>query len=184
MFSMLLNMTIFNAVIAAAQAKAAGNAALLRAIERAATELNRAKYWAYDSTVNVLKLQSTTNPELYTVDDQHVCAATTNGHKQCKHLVARRLMQRYAEALQDSINEQKGRTVTEPVEAPGPRKTATRVRINPDNPVKRFFDQHAVAAAQELEAVPPVKESLLEQAEQAVFVPRTIKGEKYGGIDI
>lgn len=99
MFSMLLNTAVFNAVVEMAKAKSAGNAAMLRAIERAVVEINRAKYWAYDSHTNTLKIQSTTSKKLYVVDDSHTCEATANGFKHCKHQVARRLMQRYSERL-------------------------------------------------------------------------------------
>jgi hypothetical protein len=96
---MILNTRIFNQTVETAKAKSAGNPAMLRAIDRAVYEINRSRYWAYDAQAKVLKLMSTTSKKLYTVDDAHTCEAMANGHKFCKHLVARRLMQRYTEAL-------------------------------------------------------------------------------------
>jgi hypothetical protein len=93
---MLINTKIFNQTIETAKAKSASNPAMLRAIDRAVVEINKSKYWAYDSTTNVLKLMSTTSSKLYVIDKHHTCEAKS-GH--CKHLVARRLMQRYTEAL-------------------------------------------------------------------------------------
>lgn len=93
---MLLNTKIFNATVATAKAKSANNPAMLRAIDRAVKEINRSKYWAYDSQTNVLKLMSTTSKKLYVIDDNHTCDAKS---KTCKHLTARRLMMRYTEAL-------------------------------------------------------------------------------------
>jgi hypothetical protein len=93
---MIINTKIFTATVATAQQKSITNPAMLRAIDRAVKEINRSKYWAYDSTTNVLKLKSTTSSKLYLIDDAHTCEAQS---KHCKHLVARRLMQRYAEAL-------------------------------------------------------------------------------------
>lgn len=90
---MLLNTKIFNTVVETAQAKSANNAAMLRAIDRAVYEINRSKYWSFAN--GVLRIQSTTSKKLYTVDDSHTCEAKVT----CKHKVARRLMQRYTEAL-------------------------------------------------------------------------------------
>jgi hypothetical protein len=92
---MLLNTKVFYATVEMAKLKSANNPAMLRAIDRAVNEINRSKYWAYDSTINVLKLMSTTSKKLYVIDDTHTCEAQTV----CKHKVARRLMQRYTEAL-------------------------------------------------------------------------------------
>lgn len=131
---MLLNTKIFNTVVETAKGKSANNPAMLRAIDRAVTELNRSKYWAYDAQTNVLRLQSTTSKKLYVVDDAHTCEAKTT----CKHKVARRLMQRYAEACSASAIEketkqavnwhaEKGHVAVEfprikvtPIEAPKP----------------------------------------------------------------
>lgn len=96
---MLLNTKIFNATVETARIKSANNPAMLRAIDRAVREISRSKYWAYDSTANVLKIISTSSSKLYVIDDKHTCEAIENGHKFCKHAVARRLMQRYTEAL-------------------------------------------------------------------------------------
>lgn len=93
---MIINTKIFNATVETAKAKSASNPAMLRAIDRAVNEINRSKYWAYDSQTNVLKLMSTTSKKLYVIDDNHTCDAKS---KTCKHHVARRLMQRYTEAL-------------------------------------------------------------------------------------
>lgn len=101
---MLLNTKIFNATVETAKAKSSNNPAMLRAIDRAVKEINRSKYWAFDSTTNVLKLMSTTSSKLYVVDDAHTCDAKS---KTCKHLVARRLMQRYTEALGLAVAEGK-----------------------------------------------------------------------------
>jgi len=90
---MILNSTLWNETIEAAKAKSAGNAYILRAIDRAAKEIERASYWAFDN--GVLKLKSTTSQKLYVVDDQHTCEARSI----CKHKVARRLVQRYSERL-------------------------------------------------------------------------------------
>jgi len=94
---MILNGKLFNQVVETAKAKCAGNAALLRGIDRAVVEINRSRYWAYDANTNVLRIQSTTSRKLYIVDDTHTCEATQNGHKHCKHIIARRLLQRYFE---------------------------------------------------------------------------------------
>jgi hypothetical protein len=89
MVSMLLNTAIFNQVVSDAKAKSTGNAAMLRAIDRAIYEIHRSRYWAYAD--GVLRIQSTTSRKLYVVDDAHTCEAQS---KTCKHLVARRLWQR------------------------------------------------------------------------------------------
>lgn len=94
---MIINSKIFTATIAAAKAKCAGNAALLRSIDRAVVEITKAPYWSFDG--QTLVIISTTSGERYTITDDHVCPARS---KTCKHLVARRLMQRYYEALADA----------------------------------------------------------------------------------
>lgn len=91
---MIINTKIFNQTVATAKAKCAGNAALLRSIDRAVTEIEKAKYWSFAD--GVLTIISTTSGERYVIDDTHTCPARS---KTCKHLVARRLMQRYYEAL-------------------------------------------------------------------------------------
>lgn len=90
----ILNTAIFTATVAAAKAKCAGNAALLRSIDRAVTEIEKAKYWSFAD--GILMIISTTSGERYVIGDDHTCPAQS---KTCKHLVARRLMQRYYEAL-------------------------------------------------------------------------------------
>jgi hypothetical protein len=91
---MILNTQIFNQVVAAAKAKAANSPAWLRAINRAVIEIQRARYWAFDG--ETLAIESTTSRKLYRVDAAHTCEAR-NGV--CKHRAARRLLQRYTEAL-------------------------------------------------------------------------------------
>lgn len=91
---MILNTAIFTATVQAAKAKAAGNASILRAIDRAVVEIERAKYWSFAD--GVLTIISTTSGERYVIGDDHTCHARS---KTCKHLVARRLMVRYYERL-------------------------------------------------------------------------------------
>jgi hypothetical protein len=106
---MIINTKIFTATVETAKTKSATNPAMLRAIDRAVNEINRSKYWAYDSQTNVLKLMSTTSKKLYVIDDAHTCEAQS---KTCKHHVARRLMQRYTEAL--GVTEAEGKRVVDP----------------------------------------------------------------------
>jgi hypothetical protein len=106
---MILNTQKWQETIAAAKAKAEGNAALLRAIDRAVKEIERALYWSF--VAGILRIQSTTSKKLYVVDDAHSCDATANGHKFCKHTVARRLMLRYVERLGASEATGETRTV-------------------------------------------------------------------------
>lgn len=94
---MILNTQIFTATVADAKAKCAGNAALLRAIDRAVIEIERAKYWSFAD--GVLTIISTTSGERYVIGDDHTCPARS---KACKHLVARRLMVRYFGALAEA----------------------------------------------------------------------------------
>jgi len=91
---MIINTAIFTATVTTAKAKCAGNAALLRSIDRAVIEIEKAKYWSFAD--GVLTIISTTSGERYVIDDTHTCAAKS---RTCKHLVARRLMVRYYEAL-------------------------------------------------------------------------------------
>lgn len=105
---MLLNTAIFNQTVETAKAKSANNAAMLRAIDRAVYEINRSRYWSFAD--GVLRIQSTTRRKLYTVDDAHTCEAKTV----CKHKVARRLMQRYTEALGVASAEGKGAAAPAP----------------------------------------------------------------------
>ena len=105
---MILNSQIWQETIETAKAKSADNAALLRAIDRAVIEIERALYWSF--VAGVLRIQSTTSKKLYVVDDAHTCEATANGHKFCKHTIARRLMLRYSERL--AASELECKTVT------------------------------------------------------------------------
>lgn len=91
---MILNTAIFTATIEAAKTKAANNPAVLRAIDRAVVEIQKAKYWAFDG--NTLTIQSTTSSTIYRVDAAHTCPAQS---KICKHHIARLLMVRYSERL-------------------------------------------------------------------------------------
>lgn len=91
---MIINTAIFTATIETAKAECAGNASLLRSIKRAVIEIEKAKYWSFAD--GVLTIISTTSGERYVIGDDHTCPARS---KTCKHLVARRLMVRYYEAL-------------------------------------------------------------------------------------
>ena len=156
MFSMLLNTLVFGQVVAVAKAAAAGNPALLRAIARAVVEINRAKYWAYDSQADVLKLKSTSSGKLYIVDNTHTCEALANGHKFCKHTVARRLLKRYAEKLNAATVEVETKAVCNWSSRTGHEVVETKRQTV----------------------------STLAKAEAAVYVPRTLKGETYAGVAI
>ncbi len=91
---MILNTAIFNQTVIAAKAKAAGNASILRAIDRAVVEIERAKYWSFAD--GVLTIISTTSGKRYVIGDDHTCEAQS---KTCKHRIARLLMVRYYERL-------------------------------------------------------------------------------------
>ncbi len=91
---MILNNQIWQQTISEAKAKSAGNAALLRAIDRAVNEIERSTYWAFAD--GVLRIKSTTSRKLYVIDDAHTCEAQS---KTCKHHIARRLMLRYTQTL-------------------------------------------------------------------------------------
>ena len=157
---MILNTKIFNAVVETAKSKSANNPAMLRAIDRAVYELNRSIYWAYNGQTNVLRIKSTSSKKLYVVDDAHTCEATANGCKHCKHQVARRLMQRYTEACAASV------------------VVCERQRVqNWDSK-----QGHTVRESARVTHTPAL--SRLAEATAAAFVPRSVKGEKYAGIDI
>lgn len=94
---MILNTAIFLATVAAAKAKSARSPAILRAIDRAVVEIERAKYWSFAD--GILTIISTTSGERYVIGDTHTCPAQS---KTCKHLVARRLMQCYFERLAEA----------------------------------------------------------------------------------
>jgi cobalamin biosynthesis Mg chelatase CobN len=157
---MILNTRIFNSVVETARTKSANNPALLRAIDRAVCEINRSRYWAYDGKANVLRIQSTTSRKLYIVDDAHTCEATANGHKACKHLVARRLLQRYTEACAASA------VVCE-------RSRVQNWSVKEGHAVREFARVNHIPAP-----------SRMAEAAAAPLMRRTIKGEKCGGVDI
>lgn len=91
---MILNTRIWNETVNAAKAAAITSPAWLRAIERAAIEIERARYWPFAD--GVLTIQSTTSKKMYRVADSHTCEAKGGI---CKHRAARRLMMRYTERL-------------------------------------------------------------------------------------
>lgn len=91
---MILNTSIFAATIAAAKTKAANRPEVLRAIDRAVVEIQKAAYWSFAD--GVLTIKSTTSGEMYKVDAAHTCPARS---KVCKHHIARLLMIRYTERL-------------------------------------------------------------------------------------
>lgn len=157
---MILNTKIFNATVETAKAKCAGNAAMLRAIDRAVYEINRSRYWAYDAQTNTLRIQSTSSKKLYVVNDQHTCEATAKGNRYCKHLVARRLMQRYTEALGVAAVE---------VETKRVQNWSAK-------------DGHQIVETKRASVAPALPR--MAEAVAAPLMPRTIKGEKYAGVDI
>lgn len=59
---MILNSQIWQQTIETARTKSAGNAALLRAIDRAVVEIEKAVDWSF--VAGVLRIQSTTSPKL------------------------------------------------------------------------------------------------------------------------
>lgn len=91
---MILNSSIWQQTINEAKAKSAGKPAILRAIDRAVTEIERSAYWSFDG--QTLRIQSTTSRKLYVVNDGHTCEAQS---KTCKHHIARRLMLCYPQRL-------------------------------------------------------------------------------------
>jgi len=113
---MILNSSIFTATIAAAKTAAANRPDVLRAIDRAASEIEKASYWSFDA--GVLTIKSTTSGELYRVDANHACPARS---KVCKHIIARLLMVRYNERLSNA----------EPVPAIVVRESARGFRVRP-----------------------------------------------------
>ena len=157
---MLFNISIFNSVVETAKAKCANSPALLRAIDRAVYEINRSRYWAFDNTSNTLRIQYTSKRKLYVVDDHHTCEATEDGSKHCRHRVARRLMQRYTEACAAS------------------GVVCERSRIQNWS----TSEGHTVCESERVTHTPA--SSRLSEADAATFVPRTLKGEKYDGVDI
>lgn len=91
---MILNHAIFAATIEAAKAKAEDRTEILRAIDRAVIEIQKAKYWAFNG--DMLRIQSTTPSTIYKIDDAHDCPALS---KVCQHCIARLLLIRYTERL-------------------------------------------------------------------------------------
>lgn len=91
---MILNTSIFTATVAAAKAAAANRLDVIRAIDRAVIEIQKAAYWSFAD--GVLTIKSTTSNKFYRVDAAHTCEART---KHCKHNMARILMVRYSERL-------------------------------------------------------------------------------------
>ncbi|NOT62804.1 MAG: hypothetical protein HOP19_21555 [Acidobacteria bacterium] len=92
---MILNTSIWQAVIDEAKAKASNSPEWLRAIDRAVVEIEKSRYWSFAD--GVLTIQSTTSSKLYRIGTDHACDAR-NGV--CKHRAARRLMVLYYAALQ------------------------------------------------------------------------------------
>ena len=94
---MILNSQIWKQTVAAAILAATGQAAWIRAIERAVKEIEKSAYWSFDGVT--LTIKSTTSGKLYKITAEHTCEATANGFKACKHKAALRLMLRYSERL-------------------------------------------------------------------------------------
>jgi hypothetical protein len=95
------------------------------------------------------------------VDDLHTCEAKANGHKFCKHTVARRLLQRYVERLGTAEVTCETRTVRNWSAGTG----------------------HTVVEGKRL-TTKPAKSSMLAEASNAPILPRTATGEKCGTIDV
>jgi hypothetical protein len=109
---MILNSSIWNEVISTAKASTANAPAWLRAVERGAAEIERARYWSFAE--GVLTIISTTSGKTYRIDAHHTCEAVANGHTACRHRAARRLMQRYTERLAQTSS-------PAPLPAPAPK---------------------------------------------------------------
>jgi hypothetical protein len=168
---MLINSQIFNQVVSDAKAKSANNPALLRAIDRAVFEILHAAYWSF--VAGVLRIQSTTSRKLYVVDDSHTCEAKANGHKFCKHTVARRLMTRYVERLGAS-------------EVTGETKAVRNWQAGVGHTVvetKRVVVSDA-RGVKEIRGEVRRKPSMLDAARNVPLLKRTASGEKYGAIDV
>lgn len=92
---MLLNTQIFTEVVSAAKTATANSPRWQRAIDRAVTEILRARYWSFAD--GVLTIQSTTSKKLYRISTgNHTCEAKGSV---CKHRAARKLMANYFERL-------------------------------------------------------------------------------------
>ena len=94
---MILNNQIWQQTVAAAILAVSGQAAWVRAIERAKHGIEKSAYWSFDGVT--LTIKSTTSGKLYKITAEHTCEATANGHTACKHRAAHRLMVRYLERL-------------------------------------------------------------------------------------
>lgn len=119
---MILNTAIFTATIEAAKAKAANRPEVLRAIDRAVIEIQKAAYWSFAD--GVLTIKSTTSGEMYKVDAAHDCPAHS---RVCKHHIARLLMVRYSERL--ATVEAAPRTVAPAVERHSFRSNGEQISI-------------------------------------------------------
>jgi hypothetical protein len=97
---MILNTQIWQETINAAKQAASTSPAWLRAIDRAVVEIERSRYWSFDGST--LVIISTTSKKTYKIGADHTCEACSNGHRECKHRAARRLMVRYTERLQNA----------------------------------------------------------------------------------
>jgi hypothetical protein len=89
------NLVLFFAVVNAAKAKAAGQAAWVRAIERAAEQIHDNPYIAEDG--DALLIQSATGNEIYRANGTCQCKAY-NRNMPCWHRAAAQLVKRYREA--------------------------------------------------------------------------------------
>lgn len=90
-----LNLVLFFAVVNAAKAKAAGQAAWVRAIERAAEQIHDNPYIAEDG--DALLIQSATSNEIYRANGVCQCKAYKRDMP-CWHRAAAQLVKRYREA--------------------------------------------------------------------------------------
>ena len=197
--SMLLNIAIFTAVVTEAKAKAANSPVWLRAIDRAVVELNRASYWSFVD--GVLVLISTTSKKRYVIDATHTCEAR-NGR--CKHIAAHRLMTRYVEALTSvpaaATAEQPSALVPAATQIPAraehvcklcsePLKDATLEVHTKCVLYRNRRDEvadlpNSAVTAKSSPATPAVTAPRPTPTAEGVMWYRTIKGEKYGGVDI
>ena len=89
-----LNSTLFAAVVNAAKAKAAGHPAWVRAIEKAAEQVD-SNPWIHEDG-DALLIASATGNEIYRANGTCQCKAFLNG-KPCWHRAAAQLVKRYRE---------------------------------------------------------------------------------------
>jgi hypothetical protein len=94
---MRLKEQVWQQVVTAEILAASSQAAWMRAIQQGAREIERAADWSLVD--GVLMLRRSTGGKLYRIDDQHACRAAARPVKCCKHVAARRLIQRYVEKL-------------------------------------------------------------------------------------